>query len=106
MEFKVDPGLSKSQVMSMMGSQVQKKPQMEDRLDLEEQMEQTPFMKRVVETCQYQMNSNGYMVVELGYMRSRAKPYRDDEDLSTVCPRCLSSNSIINASGNICAACN
>jgi len=39
-------------------------------------------------------------------MRSRAKPYRDDEDLSTVCPRCLSSNSIISASGNICAACN
>jgi len=39
-------------------------------------------------------------------MRSRAKPYRDDEDLSTVCPRCLSSNSIINASGNTCSACN
>jgi len=50
----------------MIGTQMMKKDNTtEDRLDLEEQMEQTPFMKRVVETCQYQMNSNQYMVVEV-----------------------------------------
>jgi len=49
----------------MIGTQVSKKEEQEDRLDLEEQMDQSPFMKRVVETCQYQMNSNHYMVVEV-----------------------------------------
>jgi len=39
-------------------------------------------------------------------MLSRSKPFRDNEELSNVCPRCMSSNSIINQTGNSCSACN
>lgn len=44
--------------------------------------------------------------VELGYMKSRSKPYTDDEELSVTCPRCMSLNSILNVNGNECTACN
>jgi len=55
----VDPSLGKAKVLSLIGSKKVNKPrQQDDHIDLEEQLVQSPFMKKVVETCQFQMNSS------------------------------------------------
>jgi len=53
-EFKVDPSLTKAKVQALLGTkQDPSKVEMEDRIDFDEQnMNQTGFMKKVVENCQ------------------------------------------------------